>query len=140
MFDCLLLLLAQADGGAGAGGAGGGAAGGGAAGGGGGFLGDASFLPVMAVIGLMFYLMLIRPEQKRKSQVAQMQQGLKKNDRVVTIGGIYGTVVNTGQGSEDVTIRIDDSSNTRMRIERVSIKRIISDDKSSSDEDKKESD
>jgi preprotein translocase subunit YajC len=124
------LLLAQGDGAAPAEGAAGGK----------GFFGDVSFLPVMLVIGVMFYLMLIRPEQKRKAQVAQMQQGLKKNDRIVTIGGIYGTVVNPGQGGEDVTIRIDESSNSKMRIERGSIKRIISDEKNSTDEDKKESD
>lgn len=109
----------------------------GGAAGGKGILGDLSFLPVMLAIGAMFYLMLIRPEQKRKAQIAQMQQGLKKNDRVVTIGGIYGTVVNTGQGSDEVTIRIDD--NTKMRIERGSIKRIITEDKASADEEKKDS-
>lgn len=113
--------------------------GGGDAGGGQGFLGDFSFLPVMLVIGVMFYLMLIRPEQKRKAQITQMQQGLKKNDRIVTIGGIYGTVVNVGQGSDDVTIRIDDNSNTKMRIERGSIKRIMTDEKHAADDEKKES-
>ncbi|MCO6455283.1 MAG: preprotein translocase subunit YajC [Pirellulaceae bacterium] len=109
----------------------------GPAAGGKGILGDLSFLPVMLAIGIMFYLMLIRPEQKRKAQITQMQQGLKKNDRVVTIGGIYGTVVNTGQGSDEVTIRIDD--NTKMRIERGSIKRILTEDKASADEEKKDS-
>lgn len=106
--------------------------------GGRGFLGETSFIWVMLAIGVLFYFLMMRPEQKQKARIADMQQGLKKNDKVVTIGGIYGTVVNAAKGSEEITLRIDD--NTRMRVERNSVKRVISDEKKPPDEGKKESD
>jgi preprotein translocase subunit YajC len=47
-----------------------------------------------------------------------MLENLKKNDRVITVGGIYGVVVNVAKGSEDITIRVDDGNNTRLRVVR----------------------
>ncbi len=77
-----------------------------------------------ALIGIVFYLMLMRPEQrKRKAQEALLSQ-LKKNDRVITIGGIAGTVVNAAPGSTFVTLRVDDSNNTRLRVLRSAISRV----------------
>lgn len=117
--------------------AGGAAADGGA---GRGIFGDTSFIWVMLAIGVLFYFLMMRPEQKQKARVAEMQVGLKKNDRVVTAGGIYGTVVSTTKGSDEVSIRIDESSNTKMRVERSSIRRVLSEDKKTTVEDKQESD
>jgi preprotein translocase subunit YajC len=82
----------------------------------------------LPILGLMFYLMFIRPESKRRDQFKQLLEGLKKNDRVITVSGIYGTVVNVQKNSEDVTLRIDESNNTRIRVTRTSIARIITDD------------
>ena len=45
-----------------------------------------------------------------------MLENLKKNDRVVTIGGIFGVVVNVQKGSEDVTVRVDESRDTKLRV------------------------
>ena len=62
----------------------------GAAAQGGGMGGTLMMLVVMVAI---FYFMLIRPENKRKKEAEQMRSTLKKGDKVVTIGGITGTVV-----------------------------------------------
>jgi preprotein translocase subunit YajC len=83
----------------------------------------------LLLIGVLFYFMLIRPEKRKQADVQRMQQGLKKNDRVLTIGGLIGVVVNTQQGSDEVTLRIDDSANTRIRVIRSAISRVLSDDK-----------
>ena len=48
-----------------------------------------TFVPMIAI----FYFMLIRPENKRKKEAEQMRSAVKKGDKVVTIGGITGTVV-----------------------------------------------
>jgi preprotein translocase subunit YajC len=77
-----------------------------------------------ALIGIVFYLMLMRPEQKKKKQQEQLLSALKKNDRVITIGGIAGTVVNAAPGSTFVTLRVDDSNNTRLRVLRTAISRV----------------
>ena len=82
------------------------------------------------VIGLLFYFLMIRPEKRKRADVARMQDELKKNDRIVTIGGIMGVVVNTQKDSNEVTIRVDDNNNTRMRILRSAISRVVTDDKS----------
>jgi preprotein translocase subunit YajC len=80
------------------------------------------------MIAVLFYFMLIRPERKKRTETVKMLENMKKNDRVVTIGGIYGVVVNVQKDSEDVTLRIDDSTNTRMRVLRSAISRIITDE------------
>ena len=51
-----------------------------------------TFVPLLAM-GVLFYFMLIRPQKKKDKQVKQMLSELKVNDRVTTIGGIHGTVV-----------------------------------------------
>ena len=77
------------------------------------------------LIGVMFYFLLIRPERRKRDELAGMRDKLKKNDRVITIGGIHGVVVNAPQEAEDVTVRVDEGSNTRLRIRRSAIERVI---------------
>lgn len=83
--------------------------------------------PLLLLLGVMFYLMLIRPERRKRQEMTKMLDNLKKNDRVVTIGGIYGTVVNAQKGLDEVTLRVDENNNTRMRVLRSAISRVISD-------------
>ena len=56
-----------------------------------------------------------------------MRSNLKKNDRIVTIGGIYGTVVNINSDIDEVTIRVDEGTNTKIRMMRSAISRVVSD-------------
>jgi preprotein translocase subunit YajC len=84
-----------------------------------------SMMLPMIIIGVLFYFMLIRPERSRRSQMEKMIENLKKNDRVVTIGGIYGTVVNVQKGLDDITIKVDESTNTKLRILRSSVARVL---------------
>lgn len=86
-----------------------------------------SFLPWI-LIGIVFYLLLVRPERRKRTEHEVMLKNLKKNDRVVTVGGIMGTVVQTSQDAEDVTLRVDENTNTRIRVLRSSISRVISAD------------
>ncbi len=50
-----------------------------------------TFAPLILMI-VIFYFLLIRPQQKKQKQVRQMQSDLKKGDKIVTIGGFHGTV------------------------------------------------
>lgn len=68
-------------------------------------------IPLVA-IGIIFYFVLFRPQQRERKKADQMLKALKKNDRVVTIGGVVGTIVNIEPDSKVVTLRVDD--NTRM--------------------------
>ena len=56
-----------------------------------------------------------------------MWDNLKKNDRIVSAGGILGTVVGVRGESDYVTIRIDENSNTKMQILKQSIIRVLKD-------------
>lgn len=82
------------------------------------------------VIGMLLYFMVMRPDSKKRAEQQQMLANLKKNDRVVTIGGLFGTVVNVQQDAEDVTLKIDEGNNTRIRILRSAIARVLKQDDS----------
>ena len=64
-----------------------------------------AFLPLLMIF-VVFYFLLIRPQQKRQQEVDQMVQNLKKGDRIVTTGGIIGTVV--GIQNDYVIIKVGD--------------------------------
>lgn len=104
-------------------------------GGGGGMPFDLPFFVPLILIGVLFYFMLIRPERKKSAQMADMLKTLKKNDHVVTIGGIYGTVVNVNEGSDVVTIRVDENTNAKLRVRRSAISAIVKDDETPAKEE-----
>ena len=54
---------------------------------------SSSIIMLVAMLAI-FYFMLIRPENKRKKEAEQMRNSVKTGDKIVTIGGITGTVVN----------------------------------------------
>lgn len=79
----------------------------------------ASFVPMIAVFAI-FYFLLIRPQQKKEKERLNMLKGVKKNDEIVTAGGMHGTVLNVKE--KTVTIRIDD--NVKIELDRDAISRI----------------
>ena len=89
--------------------------------------------PILMGAMLLYFLMMTRPKPNNDANASELLANLKKNDRVVTAGGILGTVVNHRSDAEYVTLRIDDSSNTRMQVLAKSIIRVLSDEKPSKD-------
>jgi preprotein translocase subunit YajC len=87
-----------------------------------------------AIIGVMFYFLLIRPERKKRKDLTNLLGNLKKNDRIVTIGGIHGVVINVVSESDEVTIRVDEGTNTKLRVSRSAISRVVGDEKSTDPE------
>ena len=73
----------------------------------------ASLMPIIFIFGI-FYFLLIRPQQKKHKEHERMIGELKKNDEVVTNGGIHGTIVNVKDAT--FTLRIDD--NTKIEINK----------------------
>ena len=66
----------------------------------------ASLMPIIFIFGI-FYFLLIRPQQKKQKEHEKMITSLKKNDEVVTNGGIHGTVVNVKD--DTLTVKIDEN-------------------------------
>ena len=79
-----------------------------------------NLLPIVLIFFVMYFL-LIRPQAKQQKELAKMQAGLKKNDEVVTIGGVHGTVVNLKE--ETVTLRVDD--NVRLEVDKTAVARRV---------------
>jgi preprotein translocase subunit YajC len=71
---------------------------------------------------VLFYFLLIRPQQKKQKAVQQMQSDLKKGDRIVTIGGLHGFVDALDEGT--VVIKCGDGS--RLTYDRNAIRDVIS--------------
>jgi len=76
-----------------------------------------SMLIPMLLVFIIFYFLVFRPQKKEQKDKEQMRKGLKKNDEVVTIGGIHGTVVLVKD--KTVVLRVDD--NTKIEFDRESV-------------------
>ena len=78
-----------------------------------------TLLPPVMMAVVLYFLIVARPQKRQKQQREALLQSLKKNDRVVTIGGIIGTIAGMSKDGKDVTLKVDD--NTRIRVLRSSI-------------------
>jgi preprotein translocase subunit YajC len=87
-----------------------------------------SFLPLILIF-IVFYFLLIRPQQKKAKQHQEMLSKLKKNDEVMTSGGIYGKVVTLA----DNVVTLEVAPNVRIRVNRPQIAAVVS-EKSSAKE------
>lgn len=71
----------------------------------------------LVLIFVIFYFLLIRPQKQKEKEHQKMLANVNKNDEIVTLGGIHGTVVNVKE--KTLTLRIDD--NVKMEIEKNSV-------------------
>lgn len=85
------------------------------------------FQPNMIFIFVMIaimYLFIFRGPKKKQKQHAQMVDSLQKNDKVQTIGGILGTVIDVKDG--EITLKIDESNNTKIKVTPGAISKKVS--------------
>lgn len=80
-------------------------------------------LPLMIAMFAIIYFLMIRPQSKERKKREATLSALKKNDRVVTIGGIMGTV--TAVRDDEVTLKVDESSNTKITFSKAAIQRVL---------------
>ena len=80
----------------------------------------------MLLIGVVMYFFVFRGPKRKQQQQKQMLANMKKNDRVRTIGGIIGTVVDLRD--DEVVIKIDESNNTKIRMVRSAIGTVITEE------------
>src|SRR5271155_3268719 len=78
--------------------------------------GIALFLPLILIM-VIFYFLMIMPAQRRQKKVAEMLKELKNGDKVITTGGIYGTIV----GLEDDSVQLRIAEQVKMKISRSAI-------------------
>jgi preprotein translocase subunit YajC len=86
--------------------------------------GATSILPTLVTFGLVFlifYFLIIRPQNKKQKDTKKMLEALSKGDRVVTIGGIHGVI----QGIKDDTVTLKIDSDTKMTFSRSAISNVV---------------
>lgn len=86
---------------------------------------SSSLMFMFLIVGIMWFL-LIRPNQKRDKKRREMLSALSKGDRVVTMGGVMGTIV--GLNEKSVVLKVSDEPAMKMEFVRSSISQVSSDE------------
>lgn len=79
-----------------------------------GFMQQYSFIIMIGLMVLVLWLFMWRPEAKRRKQMQAFRDGLKKGDKIVTAGGIYGSI----KEIKETTLLIEVDSNVTLRIDK----------------------
>ena len=82
--------------------------------------GMSMFMPMILIFGI-FYFLVFRPQKKEQQEKQKMRKGLKKNDQVVTAGGIHGTVVLAKE--KTVVVRVDD--NVKVEFDKEAVAHVV---------------
>ena len=72
--------------------------------------GIAAFLPFILIMFIIYFLM-IRPQTKRQKEKDEMRKNIKKGDKIITMGGIYGTVQGIKEKNRKAIIKVDNNTN-----------------------------
>ena len=80
-----------------------------------------SFLPLIAIIAI-FYFLILRPQRKKQQENQKMLSTLKKGDRIITIGGVHGIISTVKEST--VIVKVDD--NVKLEINRSAIGSVTS--------------
>ena len=79
--------------------------------------GNWSFLVMMGLIFVVMYFFMIRPQQKKQKELVKFRSSLQKGDKVITMGGIYGVIVEVKE--QYVLVEVD--SNVKLRVDKSSL-------------------
>ena len=90
-----------------------------------------SFLPLIAIIAI-FYFLILRPQNKKQKETQKMLSALKKGDRIVTIGGVHGII----QSVKESTVIVKVDENVKLEFSRSAISSVERQSKDDSDEKK----
>ncbi len=82
-----------------------------------------SMLVMLILIIVVMWFFMIRPQRKQQKELQKFRDGLKKGDKIVTIGGIYGTVVEV----KEKTLLIEVDSSVKLKVDKNSVVKDFSD-------------
>ncbi|MFA7115799.1 MAG: preprotein translocase subunit YajC [Bacteroidales bacterium] len=86
-------------------------------------MGNYSLLIMMVLIFVVMYFFMMRPQQKKQKELNKFRNSLKKGDKVVTVGGIYGTVSEVK--GQFIIMEVD--NNVKIRVDKTSVVRDMAD-------------
>ena len=82
------------------------------------------FIPFIFMFLILWFL-IIRPQRKRQKEMEEMLNNLNIHDKVITTGGIYGKIVNIKKEKNIVVLKIDDTTNTKIEVQKNAIAGVI---------------
>ena len=83
--------------------------------------GSMSFIIMMVAVFAIMWLFMIRPQRKQQKEMEQFRNALKKGDKVITAGGIYGTIAEVKEGERTVLLRVD--GDVKLRVDKSSLQK-----------------
>ena len=92
-----------------------------------------SFLPLVAIVAI-FYFLILRPQNKKQKETQKMLSALRKGDRVVTIGGLHGII----QSVKESTVIVKVDENVKLEFNRAAISNVEKQSRDDSEEKKTE--
>ena len=84
-----------------------------------------TMLPMFAMMFIVMYFLVMRPQSKQRKERELMISNLKKNDHVVTSGGLYGIVKQAKAEDPDVTLCIDERKDVCIRVSKASVASLV---------------
>ena len=87
---------------------------------------------------LIFYFLIIRPQNKKQKDTEKMLAAIKKGDKVYTIGGLHGTVHHINEEKATVTLKVDEGSSTTLEFNRTAISGLVNPPSAKKEEAKKD--
>jgi preprotein translocase subunit YajC len=80
---------------------------------------------MLPLIAVLFYFLMVRPARRQEQQQKAMLNALKKNDKVLTAGGLIGTVAAIKDNEDEITLKVDENSNVKVRVTKSSVVRVL---------------
>ena len=77
----------------------------------------------MILIFVVMYFFMVRPQQKKQKEIVKWRESLKRGDKIVTVGGIYGTIAEV----KDTFLVVEVDNNVRIRVDKSSVVKDITD-------------
>ena len=79
---------------------------------------------MLLLIFVVMWLFMIRPQRQQQKKLEEFRKALKKGDKVVTAGGIYGTIAEVSEGERTVLIKVD--GDVKLRVDKASLQKDFS--------------
>ncbi len=74
------------------------------------------FLPLMVIMFAVMYFLIIRPQKQKEKKRQAMMSNVRKQDRIITAGGVHGVVVSVKEN--EVIVRVDDSKDVKVKVDK----------------------
>ncbi len=74
------------------------------------------FLPLMVIMFAVMYFLIIRPQKQKEKKRQEMMSNVRKQDRIITAGGVHGVVVSVKES--EVLVRVDDAKDVKIKIDK----------------------